>query len=106
MMLQVQGESVSDDPQNQGLLDEHWEVEAPRRTMRFLASVLILISIMQVQYSIKPFLFTTVVLSDASGIDDKMGPFSRMRQKNGMFFCQEEWHVVLFVNVSRALVYT
>ena len=56
MMLQVQGASVSDEPQNQGLLDEHWEVETPRRTMRFLASVLILISIMQVQYSSKPSL--------------------------------------------------
>lgn len=93
MMLQVQGSTASDESQNQGLLDEHWEVETPRRTMRFLASVLILISIMQVQHSSKLSLLLLLwngVLSDANGMNDKtetfVVTFGRMRQRNGTFF--------------------
>lgn len=93
MMLQVQGSTASDESQNQGLLDEHWEVETPRRTMRFLASVLILISIMQVQHSSKLSLLLLLwndVLADANEMNDKtetfVVTFGRMRQRNGTFF--------------------
>lgn len=47
LLLQVQerGGSTS---QAQGYLDTHWEVDVPRRGIRFLSSFLLLISVMQV----------------------------------------------------------
>lgn len=50
LLLQVQerlrGSRVHS--QGQGYLDAHWEVEVPRRSIRFLASFLLLMSVMQV----------------------------------------------------------
>lgn len=47
LLLQVQ-ERGSSNLQAQGYLDTHWEIDVPRRGVRFLASFLLLISVMQV----------------------------------------------------------
>lgn len=47
LMLNVQERGIYS--QAEGYLDSHWEVDGPRRGIRFLASILLLFSIMQVR---------------------------------------------------------